>query len=228
MSPTSWGRLRRRTRTNGITASEQIVTVAATACQERCTASHDSSGRNTSWPAAPPAVSTPVNSPLWRTNQRLVTVATNASAIEPVPRPTSSPQHTMSCQLRVMKRVSPLPVATSASAPDTTARIPNRSINAAANGDVSPYSIRLTMTAAEIVPWDQPNSRCNGSISTLGVARKLPAPMSARNATRATDHARWIRGATGWEGAVDKGPSLGARPRPIPAVRGPRPSVGRP
>ena len=45
-----------------------------------------------SCPSAPPAVSTPVTSPRRWTNQRPVTVATNASAIEPVPSPTSTPQ----------------------------------------------------------------------------------------------------------------------------------------
>ena len=44
------------------------------------------------------------------------------------------------------------------------------------------------MTAAEIVARDQPKSSCSGSISTLGAARKLPAPTSATNAVAATSH----------------------------------------
>ena len=72
------------------------------------------------------------------TNQRLVTVATSANAIDPVPSPTSTPQHSTSCQLAVMKTVSPLPAATIKSAAVTTARMPNRSISAAANGEVRP------------------------------------------------------------------------------------------
>ena len=97
-----------------------------------------STGRKTSCPAAPPAVSTPVTRPRRLTNQRLVTVATKASAIEPVPRPTSTPQQRMSCQLAVMKTVSPVPAATSSSAAITTRRMPNLSISAAANGAVRP------------------------------------------------------------------------------------------
>ena len=62
-----------------------------------------------SWPVALPAVSTPVTSPRLRTNQRPATVATKASAIDPVPSPTSTPQSSTSCQLAVMKTVSPLP-----------------------------------------------------------------------------------------------------------------------
>ncbi len=50
------------------------------------------SGRKTSWPEAPAAVRIPVTSPRRATNQRLVTVAENAIAIEPVPSPTSTPQ----------------------------------------------------------------------------------------------------------------------------------------
>ena len=109
-----------------------------TAFHERLSASQASSGRNTSWPAADPAVSTPVTSPRRATNQRVVTVATNASAIDPVPRPTRTPQHSTSCQLAVIHTVSPLPMDTSVSALATTVRIPKRSISAAANGAVRP------------------------------------------------------------------------------------------
>src|SRR5215207_6809778 len=130
----------------------------------------------------------PVTRPLRRTNQRLVTVATKARGIEPAPRPTRTPQHRMSCQLWVMNSVRKLPTAIRPSALATTARMPNRSISAAAKGDVKPYRIRLTMTAAEIVPRDHPKSSCSGSISTLGAARKLPAPMSATKAVTATSH----------------------------------------
>jgi hypothetical protein len=67
-----------------------------------------------------------------------VTVATSASAMDPVPSPTSTPQQRTSCQLAVMKTVSPLPAATTSSAAVTTARIPNRSMSAAAKGEVRP------------------------------------------------------------------------------------------
>ena len=96
-----------------------------------------------------------------------------------------------------MKTVSPLPAATSTSAPATTRRMPNRSISAAANGAVRPNSSRLTETATEMVPRDQPNSSCSGSISTPGVARKPAAPTSATKATAATIQARCSRGRAG-------------------------------
>jgi hypothetical protein len=139
---------------------------------------------------APAAVRMPLTRPRWRTNQRPVTVATNAIDIEPVPTPTSTPQHSSSCQLAVMNTVSPLPAATRTSAPATTRRMPSRSISAAANGEINPKSTRLIETAAEIVPRDQPNSSCSGSISTLGTARKPAAPISVTNETTATTHAQ--------------------------------------
>jgi hypothetical protein len=83
-------------------------------------------------------VSTPETSPRRATNHRPVTVATSASAIEPVPSPTSTPQHSTSCQLAVMNTVRPLPAATTTSATVTTERMPKRSISAAANGAVRP------------------------------------------------------------------------------------------
>jgi hypothetical protein len=58
--------------------------------------------------------------------------------MEPVPRPTSTPQSRISCQLVVMKTVSPLPSAVSSSAQTTTRRMPKRSMSAAANGAVRP------------------------------------------------------------------------------------------
>jgi hypothetical protein len=67
-----------------------------------------------------------------------VTVATSASAIDPVPTPTSTPHSSTSCQVEVMNTVRPLPAATTSSAAVTTRRMPNRSISAAANGAVSP------------------------------------------------------------------------------------------
>src|SRR5882757_462377 len=123
------------------------------------------------------------------TNQRPVTVATSDSAIEPVPRPTRTPQQTTSCQEAVMNTVSPLPAATTTSATATTCRTPKRSISAAANGAVRPKSAMLMAIADEIVPTDQPNSACNGSINTPGTARNAAAPTRARKVTAATDQA---------------------------------------
>ena len=88
-----------------------------------------------------------------------------------------------------MNTVSPLPAATMSSAIVTTRRTPKRSINAAANGAVIPNRARFTDSAAEIVPIDQPNSARNGSIITLGVARKAAAPSSARNVAAAAHQA---------------------------------------
>ncbi|MFC7583065.1 hypothetical protein ACFQYP_04110 [Nonomuraea antimicrobica] len=54
-------------------------------------------------------------------------------------------------------------------------------------------------TASEIVPVDQPNSSCNGVISTPGVARKPAEPRMATNATAATNQARCSRRRVGVE-----------------------------
>src|SRR2546423_1698336 len=51
----------------------------------------------------------------------------------------------------------------------------------------------LTAAASEIVEIDQPNSSCNGSISTPGTARNPAAPTSARKVTAAAHHAGWMR-----------------------------------
>ena len=66
----------------------------------------------------------PLTSPRRLMNQRLVTVATNAMAIDPVPMPTMKPQQRTSCQEAVMKTVTPLPTAMSVRAKATTRRIP--------------------------------------------------------------------------------------------------------
>lgn len=52
------------------------------------------------------------------------------------------------------KIVNPLPAATRHSAQVVTMRTPKRSIRAAANGAVSPYSSRFTLIAAEIAVVD--------------------------------------------------------------------------
>lgn len=53
-------------------------------------------GRKMSWPVAWPAASVPMTRPRRVTNQRLAIVSANTSAMEPVPRPMSRPQKTMS------------------------------------------------------------------------------------------------------------------------------------
>ena len=89
-----------------------------------------------------------------------------------------------------MNTVSPAPTAITVSAAATTRRMPIRSISAAANGAVSPYSARFTDTANPIVPRDQSNSVCSGSISRPGSEAKAAAPMIVTNVTAATNHAR--------------------------------------
>ena len=53
----------------------------------------------------------------------------------------------------------------------TTRRSPNRSTSAAENGPADAEHDQLIATAAEIVARLQPNSSCNGTISTPGTAR---------------------------------------------------------
>jgi hypothetical protein len=120
-------------------------------------------------------------------------VAANTIAIEPVPRPISTPQVIINCQPWVITMLSPLPAATNTRAMLVTQRIPNRSISAAANGAINPYSTRFRLTALDIRVRGQPNSCSKGTINTPGAARKPAAPSSATNATNATHHAGWIR-----------------------------------
>ncbi len=80
----------------------------------------------------------PLTRPRRSVNQRLVTVAAKARAIEPLPRPTSRPQHSHSCQAAVIHTVRPEPTAITVSATATTRRMPKRSISAAAKGAVRP------------------------------------------------------------------------------------------
>jgi len=81
-----------RSQTKGMTTRAASATVTEAGCQPCRSTIQAQSGRKTSWPEAPAAVRIPVTSPRRATNQRLVTVAENAIAIEPVPSPTSRPQ----------------------------------------------------------------------------------------------------------------------------------------
>src|SRR4051812_1892040 len=146
-------------------------------------------GRNTSWPVAPPAVRMPITRPRRSTNQRFAIVAANTIAIEPVPRPISTPQVMSSWNDSVMNTVSPLPSDTISNATVVTVRMPNLSINAAANGAVRPYSRRLTLTASDMTLVDQPNSSCRGTNSAPGAARNPAAPTRATKAVAATSQA---------------------------------------
>lgn len=99
-----------------------------------------------------------MTSPRRATNQRFAIVAARTSAIDPVPSPISTPQKISSCHDAVMSTLPPAPSATRARAAATTWRMPKRSMRAAANGAVSPYSTRLTLTASDMTLVDQPNS----------------------------------------------------------------------
>ena len=69
-----------------------------------------------------------------------MTVAAKASAIDPLPSPTNTPQYITSCHAAVIHTVSSDPTEMTVSATATTFRIPYRSMSAAANGAVTPYS----------------------------------------------------------------------------------------
>ena len=81
---------------------------------------------------------TPITAPRREENQRLTTVAPSTMAVVPVPRPTSTPQVSSSCQLERICEVRATPAQISASEASTVRRIPKRSINAAANGPTRP------------------------------------------------------------------------------------------
>ncbi|MDI2020615.1 hypothetical protein PJL18_01124 [Paenarthrobacter nicotinovorans] len=150
-------------------------------------------GRNTSWPAALPAVRMPMTRPRLLANQVLAMVAAKTSAMDPVPSPMSTPHVSRICHdwfTRTVK-AEPRPIRHSANA--VTLRMPKRSMRAAAKGAVSPKRTRLMLTANDNTVVDQPNSCCNGTISTPGAARKPAAPTSARKATAATIQAGWRR-----------------------------------
>ena len=84
-------------------------------------------------------------------------------------------------------------MATSVSEAATTRRMPKRSISAAANGAVSPYSTRLRVTAPLVVARDQPKSSSSGSSSAPVDERNPAAATRAPMVIAATNQARWMR-----------------------------------
>ena len=88
-----------------------------------------------------------------------------------------------------MKTVRAEPAETVMSAPTTTRRTPNRSINPPAKGANRPKSKRLIETATEMVAVDQPNSCSRGTMSVDGVDRKPAAARSVIHVTTATTQA---------------------------------------
>ncbi len=122
--PTSAGWSCSSSQTKGTTARAASATVTAAGRQSCVATIQDSTGRKISCPEADAAVRMPLTSPRRSVNQRLVTVAAKASAMEPEPRPTSRPQHSRSCQAAVIHTVRPEPSAITVRAPATTRRIP--------------------------------------------------------------------------------------------------------
>ena len=65
----------------------------------------------------------------------------------------------------------------------TTRRMPNFSIKAAANGETSPKSKRLTAIASDISERDQPKALSSGTTKTVGAERN---PAVAIKVTKVT------------------------------------------
>lgn len=99
-----------------------------------------------------------------------------------------------------MKMPRNVPAAISVSAAASTGRTPNVSIRAAANGAVSPNKVMLIDMASPMVPCDQPNSACSGSISTPGTDRNPAAASTATKVTAAMAQAGWSRRCLGVSG----------------------------
>ena len=132
------------------------------------------------------AASTPIIKPRRAVNQRFTTVAANTVEITPAPRPTISPQVSISCQGRLINVDSISASANSASAASTGRLMPKRCIAAPANGPIKPNRTRLKAIAEEMVERSQPKAFSRGTISTPGVARTPATHISTRNATAAT------------------------------------------
>ena len=78
--------------TTGISARITPATTSGTMCQVWETTRLASSGRNTSWPEALLAVSSPTTRPRRCTNQRLAMAVASPTMPAPEPSPTSTPQ----------------------------------------------------------------------------------------------------------------------------------------
>ena len=115
----------------------------------------------------------PTTRPRRALNQRVATVALNTSAVMPVPKPTTTPHSRINCQILVMPSDSSRLAVTIEIEIIATLRRPKRLSSAAANGAISPNSIRRIETAVEISAVVQPNSFCSGRMNTPGAA---PAP----------------------------------------------------
>src|SRR5579875_76888 len=178
LSPRSAGWLRIRAPTRGMARRPTPATARDAVRQPWVSTMAARSGRKRSWPVALLAVSMPMASPRRWVNQRLTTVAPSATAVMPVPPPTTTPQSSTSCHGAVISVVKATPAATVARAMIMVSRAPRYSTRAAAKGPMRPKRIRLIETAREMVAAVQPNSCSRGTISTPGVARVAAAGRS--------------------------------------------------
>ena len=96
------------------------------------------SGRNTSWPAALAAVSSPIARPLLATNQRFATAAAMPTAPAPEPMPTITPQVRNNCHGEDMSSDRPVPAANSDHAPRMVRFSPITCTRPVKNGPVKP------------------------------------------------------------------------------------------
>ena len=143
-------------------------------------------GRNSSCPVEAPPDRRPTTSPRRAVNQRAAMVAASTLARKPVPAPTKNPHIRMSCHGSRISDVEATPTPTRARAQSTERRMPKRSITAAANGPMQPYSTRLIDTANAMVARDQWNSSSSGTIRMPGVERMPALVSSTRQVTPTT------------------------------------------
>ena len=101
-TPTSSGRSTSFHQTSGTTASALDATTTATHFQPDDSTNRASSGRKINCPVALAAVSAPVTRPRRCTNHRLATVAASTLAMQPAPRPTTTPQSATRCHAAVI------------------------------------------------------------------------------------------------------------------------------
>jgi hypothetical protein len=184
----SAGRSRRSSPAIGSATSAAPPTTAIAQRQPRV-ARCAISGRKTSWPVEFAAVSRPTTSPRRAANQRVAIIAASTGATAPVAAPVTSPHSRYKCHGCDASGVSAAEAAISPSATVTTRRRPIRSTSAAENGPLSPNTTRLIETATAIVARLQPNSSCNGTITTPGTARNAAEASSAAKPAPATTQA---------------------------------------
>lgn len=158
----------------------------AAACHPYPSTTRDSTGRKTNCPTTPAAVSRPATRPRRPAPARSATLAASAVEAAPVPSPTPSPQAAATCAGEPASAVPAAPAPASTSAPTTTRRTPSRSISAAANGAVTPYSTMLIANATPIDARDQPRSSCSGTRSSPPKVVKAPVVTIAAPATATT------------------------------------------